>query len=234
MKKDTQTVDEEIITNEPLSKECPDIPGLWLSFCGLLLILIDINITTKIKFPLFEEFFTEAPLTVSMVIDDVLGHYLRLDLLPDALGFLFLLIGGIRLFKGVASSRRSLCLCVGALILSVFYQFLPFFLNGNVRYRIGYFSYFIVTLFEIIAIFEYVFCFLRSEECLANHSTNRVTTIFWMVSCLAGYVHFVLAFYQLKISSFVYFLVQAILFGVVVYRLWKGLNFFDPHRNSSL
>ena len=66
----------------------------YLLFVALVLLVLDIRIP-MFAYPIFEEFRTEAPKTVDMVINHVLGHKVPLDMISDAIGYVLLAAASI-------------------------------------------------------------------------------------------------------------------------------------------
>ncbi|MGN0326762.1 MAG: hypothetical protein ACI4DW_10650 [Lachnospiraceae bacterium] len=202
-----------------------------LGFAGLLLALIDLPVPTGIAYPEFIPFETEAPNTVEMVIGQVIGPVFKVDLCSDFLAYLLILLSIIGLGKIKKYFYRQLPLLGLSMGLLLANTLLPFYLNGNLRFRFGYLFYFLASLAKIVSLFEYTFCFTKMEECMANHTDNTVTVIFMMVSFFAGMIHYVLAFYQLTISSYLYYFVQLATLLYTLYRLWTRRRYLNIRDN---
>lgn len=198
-----------------------------LGWIGILIAVLDIPINTAVAYPAFIPFATEAPNTVSMVIDQVIGHIFTFDLMPDLPAYILILISIAGLGKTKTYFYRQIPLILLSMILSAANTLLPFYLNGNLRFRLGYLFYFLACLAKVIALFEYSFCYTKMEECRANHRDNTVTVICLMVSFFAGFIHDVLAFYQLTISSYIYYAVQLSTLCYTLYRLWTRKQYLD-------
>lgn len=192
-----------------------------LGWIGILIAVLDIPLKTSIAYPAFTPFSTEAPNTVDMVIHQVIGPVFTLDLMPDILAYLLIFISIIGLGRTKRYFYRQLLLLLLSVIFSAANTMLPFYLNGNLRFRFGYLFYFLACIAKTVALFEYSFCFTKMEECRANHRDNTVTIIFLMVSFFAGFIHDVIAFYQLTISSYIYYAVQLSTLCYTLYRLWS-------------
>lgn len=198
-----------------------------LGWTGILIAVLDIPLKTSVAYPAFIPFATEAPNTVEMVIDQVIGPVFTLDLMPDVLGYLLILISITGLGKAKGYFYHKIPLILLSVALSSANTLLPFYLNGNLRFRLGYLFYFLACLAKVIALFEYSFCFTRMEECRANHRDNTVTVICLMISFFAGFIHDVLAFYQLTISSYIYYAIQLFTLCYTLYRLWTRRQYLE-------
>lgn len=199
----------------------PNILTLFiLGWTGILIAVLNIPLKTSIAYPAFIPFSTEAPNTVDMVINQVIGPVLTLDLLPDMLAYILILISIIGLGKVKGYFYRQIPLIILSMGISATNLMLPFYLNSNLRFRFGYLFYFLACLAKVVALFEYSFCFTKMEECRANHRDNTVTVIILMISFFTGFIHDVLAFYQLTVSSYIYYAVQLSTLCYTLYRLW--------------
>lgn len=206
----------------------PNILTLFiLGWTGILIAVLDIPLKTSIAYPAFIPFSTEAPNTVDMVINQVIGPVFTLDLMPDMLAYILILISIIGLGKVKGYFYRQIPLIVISMGISAANIMLPFYLNGNLRFRLGYLFYFLASLAKIIALFEYSFCYTRMEECRANHRDNTVTVIILMISFLTGFIHDVLSFYQLTISSYIYYAVHLSALCYTLYRLWTRRQYLS-------
>ena len=72
------------------------ITPYFILFLAVLLLAVDIRLPLM-PYPAFEPFVTEAPQTVDLVINHVIGHQLMLDLFSDLLGYLLLAVSCVML-----------------------------------------------------------------------------------------------------------------------------------------
>lgn len=199
---------------------------LILSFIGVLIIVLNFPITTGIAYPTFLPFPTEAPDTVTMVIDEVIGHQFTIDIFPDLAGYLLLMTLCILLAKDTKGKNISFVipfavLCF-ALVTHTLNLALPFYFNGNYRFRLGYLCYFIAITLKNVSLYSFLKKYIVLGENMANHSYNNITRILLMTGCLCGAVRDILFFYQLTISSLLYYGAQIILLCYSFYRLYKN------------
>lgn len=198
-----------------------DILTLFIAgWAGVMIAALDIPFKTSIAYPAFIPFATEAPETVDMVINQVIGPVFTLDLMPDMPAYFLILLSIIGLGRVNRYFYRQIPLIILSMILSAADALLPFYFNGNLRFRLGYLFYFLACLAKTAALFEYSFCFTRMEECRANHRDNTVTVICLMISFFTGFIHDVLAFYQLTVSSYVYYAIHLSTLCCALRRLW--------------
>lgn len=195
----------------------------YILFASLVLLVLDIPIPV-VEYPVFEAFRTEAPVTVSLVIDHVVGHRMRIDLFSDLIGYLLLLVSTAWLSAEDRRFRR--CFIWGALSAAIFvyWQIMPFYLNGGLRFRAGYVLYFVMALIKVITIFLVMYTVSGRLENTSNHSYNNVTVIIMMVCAASAVVSALMWFFDLTVISYVYEAVQLATFGVVVWRIWNDRN----------
>ncbi len=195
----------------------------YMLFAALVLLILDVPVST-ILYPAFEEFRTEAPVTVSLVIDHVVGHRLRMDLFSDLLGYLLLLVSAAWL--SMEDRRFRKCFTWGAVSMAVFvyWQIMPFYLNGGLRFRAGYLLYFVVAALKILTVFLAMYTVSGRLENTSNHSYNNVTVILMMVCAAAAVVSALIWFFDLTVISYVYDAAQLITFGIAVQRVWNDRN----------
>lgn len=188
----------------------------YLLFVALVLLVLDIRIPT-FAYPVFEEFRTEAPKTVDMVINHVLGHKVPLDIISDAIGYI--LLAAASLMIGIKNKKfRKVFVWTAIALGTNFYRYyMPFLLNGDERFRVGYIIYFVAAACEAIVTFYAMYALCGQLETLENHSYNNVTVIIAMICIATGMVAAIMNFFDLMILSVVYYLVQIVLMGVYWY-----------------
>ena len=195
----------------------------YVLFAALVLLIIDVRIPT-IAYPAYEAFRTEAPVTVSLIIDHVVGHRLRVDICSDLLGYLMLLVAAAWL--SMEDRRFRKCFLWGPVSTAayIYWQMMPFYLNGGLRFRAGYVFYFVAALLKIVTIFLAMYTVSGQLESTSNHSYNNVTVILMMVCAGSGAVAALMWFFDLIVIFCVYSVAQLATFGVVAWRIWKDRN----------
>lgn len=188
-------------------------------FLAVILLVIDIPIPA-IAYPAFEPFHTEAPLTVDLLINHVIGQQLRLDLLSDALGYLLLAAACIMLGPGNKQFYRQLPWIIAGLGFYLCLHLMPFSLNGGLRYRAGYLLYFVSGALQILVLVRSMLHVCDALETTENHGYNNLSIILMIISCFAGTVSMISWFYDLARLSLVYLIIQLIFLGVFWYRVW--------------
>lgn len=191
----------------------------FLLFLAVVLLVVDIRIPTW-DYPAFEIFPTEAPETVDLVVNHVIGHHLMLDLLPDVLGYILLAVSCFMLGPGNKHFFKQLPWIAVSLGFYLCQNLMPFSLNGDVRFRAGYLLYFISGVLQVLVLMRVMLHVCDGLNTTENHSFNNLSIIFMIVSSFAGVVSVLVWFYDLGWISLIYFIVQLIFLGIFWYRIW--------------
>lgn len=191
----------------------------YLMFLAILLLAVDIRIPI-LDYPAFEAFPTEAPQTVDLVVNHVIGHKLTLDLLPDVLGYLLLAVSCVMLGPGNRHFFKQLPWIAASLGFYLCQQLMPFSLNGGMRFRAGYLLYFISGVLQVLVLMRTMLHVCDGLDTTENHSFNNLSVIFMIISSFAGVVAVLIWFFDLKWIALVYFIVQLIFLGIFWYRIW--------------
>lgn len=196
------------------------IPYVML-FLAVVLLAVDIRIPFR-EYPAFEEFATEAPQTVNLVINHVIGHQLRLDLFSDVLGYLLLAAACVMLGMKNKHFVRQLPWIAVSLGFYLCLQLMPFSLNGGMRFRAGYLLYFVSGVLQVLILLRAMLHVCDGLDTTENHSFNNLSIIFMIISCFAGMVSVLIWFFDLFWISLVYLVLQLIFLGIFWYRIWSN------------
>lgn len=217
---------------------------IWI---GMLFLLLDTKLSGLIFYPPYEPFPTAAPDTVDMIIGHLIGDSVKIDIFSDIIGCLLILIpvgmimrkklkppaesnqmqekrSPVYVIKKTRREFRTLVFGSFMLILYIGYQFMPFVLNGEPRYRTGYFWYIILVLFKAVTFIHAGLICCELQESTQSHMQNNLAAILIILSAFAGFVRAMSYFYELPGAYGIYYAVQ-IFFGLlatVVY--WKHQN----------
>lgn len=192
-----------------------------MMFISVILLVIDIRIPIKV-YPDFESFVTEAPKTVDLVINHVIGDYLQLDLLPDVLGYVLLAVSCVMLGMKNRHFIKQLPMIAISLGFYLCQQLMPFSLNGGMRFRAGYLLYFVSGVLQVLVLLRAMFHVCDDLETTENHGFNNLSLIFMLISCFAAMVSVLIWFFDLVWISLIYFVVQLIFLGIFWYRIWQN------------
>lgn len=202
-----------------------------LIFAAILLLAVDIRIPVK-AYPAFESFVTEAPETVDLVVNHVIGHDLMLDLLPDVLGYLLLAAACMMLGPKNRHFFRQLPWIAVSLGFYLCRQFMPFSLNGGMRFRAGYLLYFVSGVLQVLILMRAMLHVCDSLDTTENHSFNNLSVIFLIISCFAGMVAVLIWFFNLNWIALIYFVIQLIFLGVFWYRIWVNRRILTGEKTA--
>lgn len=201
----------------------------------LALLILDVRIGIA-DYPAFITFKSEAPQTVDLVINHVIGNRMVIDILSDLLGFAFaiyastLFIAALKANNNISPSqcdkymsawRRTILWSVAGALVYVLERIMPFFLNGNYRFRIEYGLYFLLLLCECMVVFYVMINVCRQMENVDNHTYNNLSTIFAMTGCLCFTIARILYFYDLFKLFVIYYVISVILLILTAWRLKK-------------
>lgn len=191
----------------------------YILFLAVILLALDIRIPVK-PYPAFEAFVTEAPETVDLVVNHVIGHQLKLDLCSDILGYLLMAAACVMLGRRNRHFVRILPWIAVNLGFYLCQQLMPFSLNGGMRFRAGYLLYFITGVLQVLLMLRSMLHVCDGLDTTENHSFNNLSIIFMIISCFAGMVSVLIWFFDLFWISLVYLVIQLIFLGIFWYRIW--------------
>lgn len=202
-----------------------------LMFAAILLLAVDIRIPVK-AYPAFEPFLTEAPETVDLVVNHVIGHNLMLDLFSDILGYVLLAASCIMLEPANKHFFRQIPWIAVSLGFYLCQQLMPFSLNGGMRFRAGYLLYFISGILQVLLLMWSMLHVCDGLETTENHSFNNLSAIFMIISCFAGVVAVLVWFYNLRWIALIYFVIQLIFLGIFWYRIWVNRRILTEEKTA--
>lgn len=158
---------------------------------GLLFTGVDIRLATGIAYPAYikpqEEFFgvTIKEGIQGYVNQNILGGSLRLDLLPDVIGCLFIVIGAVMLLKHNKQYIRCIALAVIAGVLSVLVRVMPFYLNSGALIVTTLALFFFAFVFKIWMEYCLVYLTVGISDDVVNQATNRRMQFLWWITVFA-------------------------------------------------
>lgn len=213
----------------------------YLLLIGIALLIVNIEINT-IKYPTFIPFETEAPITVSMVIDHNVGTHMVVDFASDFVGFLLVMLAA-RFFiedskdcdeSNIRARRRRdrsnyffYRIIPWSILGIVFYiakKLMPFYLNGNLRFRSEYVLYFPYLIISLVVMVNAILGVTALLESVENHTYNNITIIFGLLSTICFLVAGFIYFFDLMIGYFIYYAVAIAAMGYMLYRIYNNLS----------
>lgn len=191
---------------------------------GLLLLIVDVKMG-YFFYPAFEEFHSEAPETVNMVINHVVTDEWQMDLFSDIAGFILIMYAS-KWFrerfpehtKSNARMKNVFKWCIIGIITRLMNAWMPFFLNGNLRYRLAYGFYFLALIAEVTTMIKTMMALDSYLETPENHDYNNRSAILALITTGAGTVSMIMWFYDLYFGYAIYFVVELLVF------MWYALR----------
>lgn len=177
---------------------------------GLLLTGVDIPVMFGISYPAYVQ--SQEPVfgiqiqgkIQEFVTENILSAQCQIDILPDVIGCLLLLIGSYMLVK--QSKRYVFCevLAVITLILSVGLRVMPFFLNGGVLVVVTLILFVAQLVFEIWTEYHVIYATVNISDAYVNKGTNRRVQFLWWIAIFARVWIALLTFSGLNSINLVY------------------------------
>lgn len=210
---------------------------------GLLLTAIDFYIAPGWSYPTFvapQEPYHGIdihPVAQQYVTKNILGGTFQLDVLPDVLGCLLILVGALMLIKH--NSRFWKCAVLALLTgsVSVAVRVIPFWVNGGTLIVSVMALFFLSVALEIFMEYKVIYMTVNVSDDMANVSTNRRMQFGWWITvfgrifiCLLTYVGIVNVRrgYEVVVAFFALFYLYQMLQTrkyVGVYKVYKeGFN----------
>lgn len=198
---------------------------------GFMFLFLDIRFAT-IAFPQFEPFRTEAPDTVDLIIRHVIGDSMQIDIMSDAIGFILVIVGAIMVIKAGKNSilekafehfKKLIPWGLVGLVLYLTEKLAPFALNGNLRFRCGYFLYFLCLAAKAVSMGHAMFGVGEALESTENHVRNNLSIILIMICLGCFVVSRVAYFYELTISAWIYYVVSGAFAIAAFLRMFKDV-----------
>lgn len=185
---------------------------------AVFLLILDVRIPT-VAYPAFETFKTEAPETLDLIINHVVGSRLRIDLFSDVAGYILIAVYAVKLIRQNEKYQKVLLWSAISLGIYIFQNIMPFILNGNERFRIGYMIYFLGVFLEAAVILKAVYPVCTKLDSVEYHGYNNMTIIILLISVGTGFISEALYFFDLIVLSVIYLMIALFTMGVIWYRI---------------
>jgi len=206
--------------------------AMVLLILGALLLCVDIGIRTGIAYPDYVFAENGADQTQRMIIEDVVGTRLTIDLGSELFGYLCLFASLLvvltyakpevsmqKEIKKLASkfgwlmprvNIRYIAIPAAGALLYVAARLLPFVTNGLYRYGSEYFINFGLVLVEAAALLFSTLCFLRECDRFQNHKETQFIYLFLILSVISGILRGFAAFYGLNGVYVAYMIINTV------------------------
>ena len=203
---------------------------------GLLFTGVDFLIAPGITYPTYVVpkgpigGFTIHSKIQEYVTQNILGGQLQVDILPDVLGCVFLIVGTLLLLK----HNKKYIFCVFlALVrggLSVALRVMPFFVNSAALVIWTLILFFFSIVFEIWLEYKVIYMTVAVSDDMANVSTNRRMQFCWWVSVFARMFIFLLTFVGISSVRYVYEAVVMVFVLLYLYQLLQTRKYVGTYK----
>ena len=203
---------------------------------GLLFTGVDFLIAPGIAYPAYVApkgpigGFTIHAKIQEYVTQNILGGQLQVDILPDVLGCVFIIIGTLMLLK----HNKNYIICVFlALIrggISVALRVMPFFVNSAALVIWTLVLFFFSIVFEIWLEYKVIYMTVAVSDDMANVSTNRRMQFCWWVSVFARMFIFLLTFVGISSVRYVYEAVVMVFVLLYLYQLLQTRKYVGTYK----
>ena len=204
--------------------------ALVLLILGALLLSIDIRVRTDVAYPDYEFAEHYGDVTQRMILEDVVGTRLTVDVASELVGYLCLFICLLvvltyakpavpmkKELKKLASkfgwlmprvNIKYIAVPLFGAILYAAIRLWPFYTNGIQRYGPEFFMNFGLAIVSAAALLFTTLCFLRECDRFQNHKETQLIYLFVFLTVFTGLMKDIAAFYGLNGVKFVYMILN--------------------------
>lgn len=210
--------------------------AIFLIAIGLLFTSVDYFMGFGIQYPAFVQpkglyhGVDIHPKIQEYVTQNILGGQLQLDLLPDVIGCLLILIGAFMLMKHDKKFLQGVVLAIAAGGCSVALRTVPFFVNGGAQIISVLSIFFFSVVFEIWMEYKVIYMTVNVSDAMANVSTNRRMQFCWWVSVFARIFIFLLTFAGIQSVRRVYEVVVLVFTLLYLYQLLQTRKYVGTYK----
>ena len=154
---------------------------------GFLISTVDIPILNLASYPIYEMIYDDSGLgevIQEYVAHNMLGDVLRLDILPDLLGYLLIAVGIGFL---VRFNKRFIAVYIPLIVtvcLSLFIKLVPFLYEGRNLIVFGLIGSFLLLVFELYMEYRTVYLIADSTSDLPNKRDTVLMKFGWIGSAI--------------------------------------------------
>lgn len=212
------------------------IVSIFLIAIGLLFTGVDYFFLSGIHYPAFVQpvglyhGVDIHPKIQEYVTQNILGGQLQVDVLPDVLGCLFIIVGASLLMKHDKKFIQGVLLAVAAGGLSAALRIVPFFVNGGAQIISVLLIFFLSVVFEIWMEYKVIYMTVNVSDAMANVSTNRRMQFCWWVSVFSRIFIFLLTFAGIHSVRRVYEVVVLVFTLLYLYQLLQTRKYVGTYK----
>lgn len=161
---------------------------------------------------------------------NILGGQLQVDLLPDVLGCILIVIGAFLLMKHDKKFLQGVILAVLAGAFSTALRIVPFFINGGARILSVLSFFFFAFVFEIWMEYKMIYLTVNVSDAMANVGTNRRMQFCWWVTVFARMFIFALTFVGIDTVRHVYEVIVLVFTLLYLYQLIQTRQYVGTYK----
>lgn len=204
--------------------------SIILIMLAVLVLMIDVRITTNIAYPeyvLLDNYGTEIQ---KLVMWEVVGGYVRLDIISDTLGYLLLAAGALGMARHSRRFKKSVVFSAAGCALYIFRLFMPFLVSGAQLYGLEYAIHFVIAAAESLAVYYAVSGVVFMCETVDNHQNGVLIEIFISIACICSFIRGMGAFYRIMYVAWIYLTAQVLFTALSALLLYGGRRYYDGSR----
>lgn len=195
---------------------------LILILIGILLNAIDIFIPTGFTYPTYTMAEDIGVTFQEYVIGNIVGKGLVIDLLPDALGLILILIGVTGIMKYNKAILKSYPFIGFVLTTCILVPLLPFLYNGKaLSYSALTFS-FLSVIAQIFMEYFIIKSVVLSTNAVPNRRNNIAVKVGWIISIACKVIIFLTGFIGIGYLTMFYGSVYILSTIFYVYKLYQS------------
>ncbi len=201
--------------------------AIFLIAVGLLLTGIDFFANTGVYYPDYiqqEDVYHGIDMQAKIqeyVNQNILGGQFRIDVLPDVIGCILIVIGVCMLLKHSKKYIQCIVLAVLTGVVSVLVRVIPFYANGGDRVVAVLLLFSLHYLLEIWMEYSVVNLTVKVSDDVVNVATNRRMLFGWWVTVFARIFIFLLTFSGVYTVRHVY---EVVTVGFTLFYLYQFLE----------
>lgn len=174
--------------------------------------------------------FSIHPKIQEYVMQNILGGQFHVDILPDVIGCLLILIGAMLLVKQNKIFVQCMALAFVSGCLSVALRIMPFFVNSAARVIVTLVLFFFAAVFEIWMEYKVIYMTVAVSDDMANVSTNRRMQFCWWVTVFARIFVFLLTFVGIVSIREIYQVVVFVFTLLYLYQLLQTRHYIGTYK----
>lgn len=210
--------------------------AIFLIAIGLLFTSVDWVLNSGISYPAFiqpEGLFHGVdihPRIQEYVNQNILGGQLQIDILPDVIGCILIVIGAFLLMKHDKKFLQGVVLAILTGTLSVSLRIVPFFVNGGALILAVLCLFFFAFVFEIWMEYKIIYMTVNVSDAMANVGTNRRMQFFWWVTVFSRFFIFALTFVGIHTVRHVYEVIVLVFTLLYLYQLVQTRKYVGTYK----